>query len=844
MLLTATLALALQSAAAPSPSADVLHLVRLTGARALTAAALLEVDVAERGTTPDGAPWIDVLATDDERRTFARLGLDWRTTVEDLAAFYAGRLGTPGYARGLGTGAWLQPPFAMGSTGGYYTFAEVVSVLDQMAAAYPQLVAPKVSLGATLEGRAIWMVKLSDNPLVDEGEPELRIDAMHHAREPQSMQTTLFFMSWLLENYGTDPLATYLIDERELYCVPCVNPDGYEYNRATNPGGGGLWRKNRRDNGNGTFGVDLNRNYPFQWGYDTNGSSTNPSSETYRGTAPASEPEVQRMVAFLAARDFATALSVHTYSNLWLAPFGYAPLLPTNHGDYQELGALATAVNGYVFGPASTTLYLANGGTVDQDHGIHGTMSWTPEIGSSSDGFWPAQARIVPLAEENLVAFQRTALAAGTWVRPTGVTFTDLGDGDGAFEPGERVGVTVVARSSGRLGAANVGLALSSSSPFVVVSDGSAAGAPVAAFDDVVQLDALTLDLAPGTPVGTVIPLEVTVTAGGFALALAGTIDVGSAVTIAAWDFEAASDEGWALGVPSNASSGHWVRVDPVGTLAQPEDDHTPTGTRCFVTGQGLVGGALGDNDVDGGSTTLVSPRFDLAGVNGPTLTYWRWYSNDTGGAPNADVFEVSVSTDDGATWTLAERVGPAGAGTSGGWELVELDLAALVTPTDLMRVRFVASDLGTGSIIEAAVDDVVVRGFLGCTSPERYCVAAPNHWGPGASIDWSGSPSLAADDLVLEVTGANVSGFGLFFRGTTRAQVPSGNGFLCVGGTTSRLPVVATDAAGAASFALDLGSFVPALAAGDVLHFQFWYRDIGGAGWNDSDALEVTFCD
>ena len=101
---------------------------------------------------------------------------------------------------------------------------------------------------------------------------EVRLDSLHHSREPQGMQSSLWFLLYMLEEYGNDPLATYLVNEREIYFVPCVNPDGYEYNRQIAPGGGGLWRKNRRDNGNST-GVDLNRNYPFQWGFDNSGSS-------------------------------------------------------------------------------------------------------------------------------------------------------------------------------------------------------------------------------------------------------------------------------------------------------------------------------------------------------------------------------------------------------------------------------------------------------------------------------------------------------------------------------------------------------------------------------------------
>ena len=143
----------------------------------------------------------------------------------------------------------------------------------------------------SLVDRAAAMERvISDNPETDEGEPEMRIDAMHHAREPQGMQTTLWFMLFLLENYGSDPLATYLVNEREMYFVPCVNPDGYEYNRINNPNGGGMWRKNRRDNGDGTFGVDLNRNYKAGWTAPCAGS-TNSGSDTYKGPSAGSEPE-------------------------------------------------------------------------------------------------------------------------------------------------------------------------------------------------------------------------------------------------------------------------------------------------------------------------------------------------------------------------------------------------------------------------------------------------------------------------------------------------------------------------------------------------------------------------
>jgi hypothetical protein len=202
-----------------------------------------------------------------------------------------------------------------------------------------------------------------------------------------------------------------------------------------------------------------------------------------------------------------------------------------------------------------------------------------------------------------------------------------------------------------------------------------------------------------------------------------------SAVTPLMDDVE--TNMGWTVGAPGdNATTGVWTRGDPIGTSAQPEDDHTPApGVNCFFTGQGTVGGGLGEADVDGGTTTLVSPVIDLSGLASPRISYWRWYSNDTGATPNTDTFVVDISNDGGATWVTAETVGPAGPETSGGWIYHEVDVGGLLTPTANMRVRFLASDLGSGSLVEAAVDDVVAVSY--------DCGAScPADWNDSGAVD------------------------------------------------------------------------------------------------------------
>jgi hypothetical protein len=230
--------------------------------------------------------------------------------------------------------------FALGTYGGYFTFAELQTILDQMRTLYPNLISAKSSIGTSIEGRPIFMIKISDNPDVDEAEPEMFFNAVHHAREPMSMSQLIFFMWHILENYNTDKDIKTLVNSTELFIVPCVNPDGYVYNQGTNPAGGGMWRKNRRNNGNGTFGVDPNRNYAYKWGLDNTGSSPTSSSDTYRGTSAFSEPETQIIRNFCNTHSFSLSFDFHSYGNFCIHPYGYAatnsnPELPL----FQQMGS-------------------------------------------------------------------------------------------------------------------------------------------------------------------------------------------------------------------------------------------------------------------------------------------------------------------------------------------------------------------------------------------------------------------------------------------------------------------------------------------------------------------------
>ncbi len=213
---------------------------------------------------------------------------------------------------------------------------------------------------------------------------------------------------------------------------------------------------------------------------------------------------------------------------------------------------------------------------------------------------------------------------------------------------------------------------------------------------------------------------------------------------------------GWGVGAPDDdATTGIWERVDPVGTSAQPEIDVTDDpGVFAFVTGQGAVGGGLGDNDVDGGKTTLFSPLIDLSSGDA-RISYYRWDNNTAGAEPGADIFEVDISNDAGGPWSSVEVVGPGGPDNSGGWVFHEFLVSDVVAPTGLMLMRFVASDEAGGSIVEAGIDELSVNrlvceacqenvGFAGPGLTHLSVCGDPLTPGGSADVKLEGAPTLA----------------------------------------------------------------------------------------------------
>ncbi len=286
----------------------------------------------------------------------------------------------------------------------YHTYTEINNELHQFAGKYKEI-AQVSSIGQSVEGRELLAIKISDNVARDEDEVVIVFLGAHHAREWISVEVPFLIAKHLIENYSSNSNIANLVDNAEIWIIPMVNPDGHVYSVSTNR----LWRKNRRKNGNGTYGVDLNRNYGYQWG--GSGSSGDTYSETYRGPAPFSEPETKAVADFLKLQSPKALITYHSYSQLILYPWGYTNSAASDNSLHKSLAkSMAEKINDvhqeYYTPQQSSELYLTSGDTTDWLYALLSIPAFTIELRpySSNPGFKLPENKITPTFEENLPA--------------------------------------------------------------------------------------------------------------------------------------------------------------------------------------------------------------------------------------------------------------------------------------------------------------------------------------------------------------------------------------------------------------------------------------------------------
>jgi carboxypeptidase B len=598
----------------------------------------------------------------------------------------------------------------------FRTLTEINAKLDELAATNPTLVTPFVA-GQSLENRPIRGLRLSSPDLPGNPRsqrPILLFNAAQHAREWVAPMTAMFIADRMLETYANDAHVRAILDRVEVVIIPVVNVDGYEFTWAST--NNRLWRKNRRVNAGGSIGVDTNRNFPFAWGGI--GASTSAANDTFRGPSAGSEPETQVMMNFFASnpRIFAH-MDLHSYSQLLLSPNGYTHLPCADHAFYHQCNAaIESAIEGvngfnYTAGPGYTTIYPTTGDIGAYGYGAAKVFSWGVELRDTGQtGFQLPPAQILPNAREfyaGVLALADIALSEPLW-------FTFPGG------PGQPSAVQWISNPT-RL--PEVAIARTPTPVYVTIKNGSStmSGAPTlfARVQDsggftptpmtLVSGLTWTANLPPAGP-GRVIEYYFSAPVANGSPVLSPdpsqplTLPVYDIATLFHDDME--TDRGWTGSAAGDtAIDGLWQRTTPLNTPAQIGDDFSAAGTQCFIT-NAVPGASINSNDVDGGTTTLTSPTLNSVpaatfGVLDTRLTYYRFYSNTQGGAAGVDTMPVTLSTDNGGSFTTTlETVND----DAGEWYRRTWSIPA---PTAAMRLRFTARDTGTDSCVEAGVDEV-----------------------------------------------------------------------------------------------------------------------------------------
>jgi carboxypeptidase T len=503
----------------------------------------------------------------------------------------------------------------------YHNPAEMVSDIEAVEAAHRDLV-HVFSIGLSQGGRPIWAAKVSENVGVDEPEPEVLVDALHHAREHLSVEQALYLFHVLADDYATDARVRALVDTREVWFIFALNPDGFVYDLGGHPYR--AWRKNRQPSpGSSAVGTDLNRNYDYLWGC-CRGSSARPGASTYRGPKPFSAPETRAIRDFVQSRivggrqQIRTHVTLHTNGQRILFPYGYtvASRPPDmSQDDRDAFRALARAManrNGYT-PMQSSHLYLTDGDEIDWMYGRQRIFSFTFEL-------YPVPQRTVwadsyPGDEHIAAETARNREALLYLIEQAGCPYEVLGAAKARLNCG----------------------------PF---------------FDD----------------------LEIP--RGGWGVNPDGT---------------------------DTATRGAWQRGDPEETTSNGAKQlgTATSGRSAFVTGL-RAGASAASNDVDGGETTLRSPRIALPADPATFGSLSFSYTFAHGAATEAgDGLAAYVERADGGRTLVFEARGRP-VDVDGAWAIARVSLAPWAGQS--VRIVFVARDVGRDSLVETAIDDLRVE--------------------------------------------------------------------------------------------------------------------------------------
>ncbi len=625
-------------------------------------AAITQMDITE--VKP--GEWFRAVAQDSDLKALDDAGISYRIVVHDMVKYNQSQILGPG-------------PF-----GNYYTYSEALAIIDSLHNKYPNIVSEKKILpndksDTTWDGNYVYAVKISDNVNSDEDEPEVLFTGLHHAREPISVSIMVEGIRMFAEKYGKDPLITYLVNNREIWVIPMLNPDGYLYNEKKHPNGGGMQRKNRRQ-GSGDEdkqGVDINRNYPYKWALDDQGSSPDPDNQTYRGPSAGSEPETQSIIKLCKNHHFVTALNFHSYSRLFLYPWGYqADLACKDSSEFYGWGEIATRKNHYAV-VISSQLYPTNGSSDDWMYNT-GIFAVTPEVGTD---FWQ-DYMVDKQVADNMPMLIATAKAAGKYPELEWIEWS-TGAND-TISAGEEIELTVkvrnmsVAEKSG-----SITLTLASSNPKVELVKGTAGIAslnPQTSGDN--KADPLKVKLAASANDASY-KLTLTVATASESYVYNITLPLGYRKLLINEGFEtqpAAWTTDWAISSASAHSGQSSITDSPNAKYQGPKQ------------------------------YTLVSPVLDLSELSNPTLSFWHrffihkgqhsWWKGQDWGI-------LQAKKGSGGDWQTLKRWN----GTQSNWLKERFDLSAFANSKNV-QIRFVLDVDSMFSEDGWYIDDVKLSAF------------------------------------------------------------------------------------------------------------------------------------